>query len=264
MIGSSYSAQDLTLQLIKFGATKVIMSHHRMTSGIKVPNGAEERPTVQSFDESAAYFKDATKEEIDVNIFCTGYRLHHPFLPENLRIKPEMSFYPDNLYKGIVWMKDGNFKFMYLGVLSMSFLNLIDVQALWVCQYIMNHEQLPREEMLVDIQKYVTGKDGIVEKGDLKEILRFTSGYLENLVEATGYQLDVGKLESVVLEHVINMYADYSTYRDKQFRSVQTGQMSAAPKIPWMKDFRDIKEIIEADFEGRYNAAEGHINVIKN
>ena len=249
LIGSSFSANDLTLQLIKFGAAKVIMSYHRRPSGMKYPTGTEERPTVQSFDESTAYFKDETKAEIDFIIFCTGYRLYHPFLPESLRIKPEMSFYPDNLYKGTVWMKGGNFKLLYLDVLYMaSFLKLFDVQALWACQYIMNHEQPTREEMLMSMQKYVTRRDIAVEKGDFNDIMGFINNYFEDLVDATGYPVDVRKSESVLLEHMNNMFADICTYRDKQFKSVQTGQMSAVPKIPWMKDFRDIADIIKTDF----------------
>ena len=249
LIGSSFSAQDLTLQLIKFGASKVIMSYHKRTSGIKFPDGAEERPAVQSFDETTVYFIDETKAEIDVVIFCTGYRLHHPFLPDNLRIKPETSFYPDNLYKGIVWMKDGNCKFLYLGVLYTSyFLNMLDVQALWACLFIMCNEKPSRDDMLLDMEKYVAARKGIVERWDIKGIIGFIRTYFEDLIDVTGYQLDVSKSEGVLMEHVKNMFSDYSTYRDKQFRSVQTGQMSAAPTVPWMKDFRNTAEIIASDF----------------
>ena len=35
---------------------------------------------------------------------------------ENLRLKCKNTFYPPNLYKGIVWTEAANNKLMYLGV----------------------------------------------------------------------------------------------------------------------------------------------------
>ena len=245
LIGSSLSAQDLVLQLVKFGASRVTMSYHKKPTGITFPDGVEERPVIENFDETTAYFQDGTKAEIDVVIFCTGYKHHHPFLPESLRIKPEMSIYPDNLYKGIVWMKDGNFKFMYLGVLYTTFfLNMLDVQALWACQYIVNRNKPSLQEMLADIEKYTKRRDRCVNWSDWSEILKFIRGYFQPMVDETGYSLDVSKSEAIVLEHLQNMFTDNSTYRDKQFKSVRTGQLSAAPSIPWMEDFRDVSEIV--------------------
>ena len=245
LIGSSFSALDLILQLVKFGASKVIMSYHKKPTELKFPVGVEERPVIKQFDETTAYFQDGTKAEIDVVIFCTGYRHHHPFLPKNLRIKPEMSIYPDDLYKGIVWMKDGNFKFLYLGALYTTyFLNMLDVQALWACQFIMNPNKPSEQEMLADIEEYTKSRDRSIDWLDISEFLKFIKSYFQPMVDETGYSLDVSKSEAIVLEHLQNIFADYSTYRDKQFRSVRTGQLSAIPSIPWMEDFRDISEIV--------------------
>lgn len=131
IIGSWLSAQDLALQFLKFGSKNVIISYKTAPTKITWPPGVEERPRVKKLEESSVLFIDGTSAEIDSVIFCTGYKLYHPFLSEDLRMKPDMSIYPDNLYKGIVWMKGGNMKLLYIGVqYATFFLHILDIQAL--------------------------------------------------------------------------------------------------------------------------------------
>ena len=80
MIGSSYSAEDIALQSIKYGAESVICSYRKNPIGLVWPKGIEERPLVCNFDGKMATFKDGTSAEIDVVIMCTGYLHNYPFL----------------------------------------------------------------------------------------------------------------------------------------------------------------------------------------
>ena len=64
---------------------------------------------------------------------------------------------------------------------------MLDVQALWACQFITSHDKPSKQEMLADMEIYSKENDRIVERGGFQE------SYFENMVEATGYQLDVGK-----------------------------------------------------------------------
>ena len=80
MIGSSYSAEDIALQSIKYGAESVIISYRTNPLGLAWPKGIHERPLVCSFEGKMAFFKDGSSAEVDVVIMCTGYLYNYPFL----------------------------------------------------------------------------------------------------------------------------------------------------------------------------------------
>ena len=64
VVGSSYSAEDIAIQVIKYGAKDVIITYRDKPMGFGWPKGIEERPLVQRFDQTTAYFKDGTKAEV--------------------------------------------------------------------------------------------------------------------------------------------------------------------------------------------------------
>ena len=66
VVGSSYSAEDIAMQTLKYGAKQVICTYRHQPMGFKWPEGIEERPLVQRFDETTAYFKDGTKAEVGI------------------------------------------------------------------------------------------------------------------------------------------------------------------------------------------------------
>jgi trimethylamine monooxygenase len=135
LIGSHYSAEDLALQCLKFGAKNVVCTWRTKPMGFTWPKGITERPLVQKFVRNTAHFKDGTSEEFDSIILCTGYLYRFPFMEDRLRLKSECSFYPDNLYKGTLWMRGGNNKVLYLGTQDQYFsFTLFDVEALWACR----------------------------------------------------------------------------------------------------------------------------------
>ena len=240
IIGSWLSAQDLALQFLKFGSKNVIISYKTAPTKITWPPGVEERPRVKKLEESSVLFIDRTSAEIDSVIFCTGYKLYHPFLSEDLRMKPDMSIYPDNLYKGIVWMKGGNMKLLYIGVqYATFFLHILDIQALWACRFIIGTDQVPaREDMLKDIE-CMTEKRDTIDDSMKYERLRFVTEYLMSLAAANGSEPFSDKAEELLLEDVKNKLEDICTYRDKQFKSIHTGLVSRAPTMPWMKSFEN-------------------------
>ena len=80
VIGASYSAEDIALQSIKYGAESVICTYRTNKMGFNWPEGVQERPLVQSFDGKMATFSDETTAEVDVVIMCTGYLHSYPFL----------------------------------------------------------------------------------------------------------------------------------------------------------------------------------------
>ena len=48
--------------------------------GFNWPDTIEERPLVQKFEGKTAFFKDGSKHDVDVVMFCTGYLHSYPFL----------------------------------------------------------------------------------------------------------------------------------------------------------------------------------------
>jgi trimethylamine monooxygenase len=64
IVGASYSAEDIAMQVFKYGAKSVICTYRNKPMGFKWPKGIEERPLVQKFDATTAYFKDGTKAEV--------------------------------------------------------------------------------------------------------------------------------------------------------------------------------------------------------
>ena len=237
LIGCSYSAWDLSVQFLKFGAKNVTMSYQTKPMGFKWPKGITERPLVKEFKEASVDFTDGTTADIDAVVFCTGYRLHHPFLPEELRINPEMSIFPDDLYKGIVWMKGGNRKLMYLGAMYCTFfLSLLDVQALWASQYLTDDSLvLSREEMLDDMKAWMKKKEKMAEGGRALEMIATVTEYLTSMCKETGYELKVEKMYNILQENVKHLSEDATTFRDKRYQSIHTGQLSAEPTKPWME-----------------------------
>jgi trimethylamine monooxygenase len=142
IIGSSYSAEDITLQLYKFGARTITISYRTRPLGYKWPDKKiKEVPLLMHIENRIAYFQDGTKSdnEIDSIIFCTGYQHHYPFMAEHLHLNcPTKVFSPPNLYKGIIWSKQPNLA--YLGMQSLVFqFTMYDVQVSFVRDVILDN-----------------------------------------------------------------------------------------------------------------------------
>ena len=80
LVGASYSAEDIALQCIKYGASRVICTWRSKPMGFNWPDTIEERPLVQKFEGKTAFFKDGSRADIDAVMMCTGYLHSYPFL----------------------------------------------------------------------------------------------------------------------------------------------------------------------------------------
>lgn len=244
IIGAAWSGEDLSITLMKFGAKSVIISWKDKPLGHKWPEGIEERPLVMKLKGRIAHFKDETTAEVDVVMFCTGYRLKFWFLSGELRLKATMLYYPENLYKGILWMKGGNNKLMYLGAqYNVYCFDLFDAQAIWACSNIMGTRQLPnREEILAEIADWTLKVKEATKDNDMDKIFRFMMTYFKHIVETVGYRKDVLEAEKLLERMMEDRANNICTWRDKQFKCIYTGKLTPAPKIPWMDNFDDSLE----------------------
>ena len=150
IIGSHLSAEDLSMMLLKFGAERVIIAYNPL--GRKWPKGIEEHHMAVKLDEKTAYFQDGTATEVDVVMFCKGYKLEFPFMSEELMLKTDMLLYPENLYNGVLWLKGGNNRLMYIGMQDNVFnFFTFECQTIWACKHIMGTLQLlSKDEMYAD------------------------------------------------------------------------------------------------------------------
>jgi len=157
LVGSSYSAEDIALQCLKYGAKGIICTWRSKPMGFKWPKEVEEKPLVQRFEGKIAHFKDGSSAEVDVVMMCTGYLHSYPYLREELRLKSKNVLYPPGLYKGIVWQKGGNNKLLYCGVQDQYYTyTMFDVCGLWAVKLMQGEIDLPdADTMDRDWQQWV-------------------------------------------------------------------------------------------------------------
>jgi len=185
LVGASYSAEDIALQCIKYGAKRVICTWRSKPMGFNWPESIEERPLVQKFEGNTAFFKDGSKHDVDVVMMCTGYLHSYPFLREELRLKSKNVLYPPNLYKGLVWMEGGNNKLFYAGVQDQYYTyTMFDVCGLWLVKHLLGEIELPdKATMNRDWNKWVEtarreGPSGGIEERGAFPLLRLPRSLL--------------------------------------------------------------------------------------
>ena len=242
IVGASYSAEDLALQTMKFGAEKVTTCWRSKPMNFKWPTGIDERPLVKEFRGNSAEFSDGTTDDFDSIILCTGYKKHYPFLPDDLRLKGKLTVYPDNLYKGTVWMNGGNGKLLYLGTHDQYYtFTMFDVQALWACRYISGDLNIPsRQEMLEDIKKW---RQREATLKDCHDDINFQTDFVLDLCkDLPSYDKRVGESRDLFHKWEHQRDGDIATYRDKQFKSIFTGTMAPLHHTTWMKAIDDSRD----------------------
>ncbi|KAL3870812.1 hypothetical protein ACJMK2_038852 [Sinanodonta woodiana] len=237
VIGSSYSAEDISLHCVKFGAKSIVCSTRSGPMGFKWPVQIQERPLLERIEGQMVYFNDGSSTEVDTIIYCTGYKHSFRFLPDNLRLKTENSLYPPNLYKGIIWIKSGNNKLMYIGMQDQYYtMTMFDAQSFWACRVILGETILPEKEtMEADIARWIQKLENATST--VQEI-DFQTEYVMDLCHDSGYEhnLDVKDMfnhwEETKIENI-------TTYRDHVYKSKFTGTVSCKHHKPFMAALDD-------------------------
>ena len=157
VVGSSYSAEDIALQTLKYGAKKIVITYKTKPMGFKWPPQIAEKPLLTKIEGSTVHFKDGSKDDVDAIILCTGYLFYFPFLEERLRLKATNILFPAGMYKSILWTQAGNNKLLYIGMqLQYYSYTMFDAQAKWVVNYISGELKLPdKKTMEKDCEKWI-------------------------------------------------------------------------------------------------------------
>ena len=217
------------------------MSYKYRPTGLKWPAGITERPLVKELQGHTACFIDGSVAEVDVVLLCTGYRLELPFLSEDLRLYTKRLYYPEGLYKGVLWMNGGNNKFMYVGMhYNIYGLNLIEAQAVWACRNIMGTLELPsKDDMCVENAHWEEKASDANKNNNFEDVFVFMTKYFQYIVKCAGYNEDVLGAMQIFDNLLIYKAENICTMRDNQFKCIYTGKLAPAPKIPYMENFDD-------------------------
>jgi len=239
-IGSHYSAEDVALQCLKFGADSIICTWRTKPMDFGGwPDRVTQRPLVQRFQGNTAFFRDGSQADVDVVVICTGYLHSYPFLREDLKLKSTNVLYPPNLYKGIVWQKGGNNKLLYIGIQDLYYsFTMFDVCALWAVKFIQGQISLPDKQTMEK-----NWKSWVERNNNLKDCfqdIQFQTDYVKEIADDCGpdypYDLDVADMLSEWEKHKVQ---NILTFRDQCFTSKFTGTPSPAPKKPFISNKDD-------------------------
>ena len=185
ILGTSYSAEDITSQCWKYGCKSVTVAHRTAPMGFDWPENIKEVPALVEVNEKTAFFKDGSSAEFDAIILCTGYKHHFPFLPDELRLKTANRLACNDLYKGVVW--NNNPKLFYLGMQDQWYtFNMFDAQAWYVRDVLMGQIQLPDQKTMDQDPIDRQANEDALE--DDYACIRYQGAYVQELINETDYE----------------------------------------------------------------------------
>lgn len=240
MVGSSYSAEDIGTQCIKYGANSVTFSYRTNPLPFDWPEQFEQRPLLTKVEGDIAHFIDGTSKKVDGIVLCTGYIHHFPFLPDELRLITHNRLYPGNLWQGVVWQDNPNL--FYVGMQDQYFtFNMFDAQAWFVRDLILGKLDLPDAETRAAGIADWQGREEAA--GTPEEQIDFQAAYVSQLIAATDYPtLDTAAVAALFKQWEHDKEADIMGYRDHSYRSVLTGTVSPRHHTRWMEALDDSLE----------------------
>jgi len=240
LIGSSYSAEDIGLQLYKFGAAQVTMSWRTRPMGFAWPDTMKEVPLLTKVASKTCYFKDGHVEDFDAIILCTGYQHSFPFMAPEIRLQATNIFNLPNLYRNVQWYgtrpgtKDADGRLFYMGMTDQFYTyTMFMMQGLWAAQVVKGILTVPsREKCVAQIAKCLAENELLTDYD--KEIDNQTE-YMETLRQDTGHPVCLGGCADMFKGWEHDKHEDILSYRDKTHKNLFTGIVSPVLTKPWVK-----------------------------
>ena len=231
VVGASYSAEDIGLQIMKYGAASVTTCYRTQAMGFKWPEGMDERELLTRIDQQTVHFKDGSKKDFDAIILCTGYQHAFPFLQDNLKLRTHNRLYPPGLYKGVVWRDLP--QLFYIGMQDQFYtFSMFDLQAWYARDVMLGRIQLPdAKTMDADIAKWVAREEQLA---DPEQQIDFQADYLRDIIPQLDYpQFDVDSTVDSFKRWEHDKVDDILGYRNKSFPSPVTGTKAPIHHTPW-------------------------------
>lgn len=240
MIGSSYSAEDIGTQCVKYGAKSVTFSYRTRPLPFAWPEQFEQRPLLTKVEGNLAHFIDGTSKVVDAIVMCTGYLHHFPFLPDDLRLVTNNRLYPGNLWQGVVWQDNPNL--FYVGMQDQFFtFNMFDAQAWYVRDLILGKIAIPgATTRAASFAEWQAREEAA---GTADEQIDFQAAYVSQLIAATDYPpLDTAAVGALFKQWEHDKQADIMGYRNHSYKSILTGTQSPRHHTRWMDALDDSLE----------------------
>ncbi|MFE7929197.1 flavin-containing monooxygenase [Streptomyces sp. NPDC057456] len=141
--------------------------------------GVVPKPAIDFVDGSRVVFTDGTSQPADAIVYCTGYRMAHPFLPPGCPIGPQGSV---ELYKRVVAPDHPGLYFIGLVRPHGSVTRLVEAQARWVARVVAGKAALPEPDVMrKEIGAYLGGIAGQYGQTQGASIQVDVAPYLEEL-----------------------------------------------------------------------------------
>ncbi|WP_251067337.1 NAD(P)/FAD-dependent oxidoreductase [Streptomyces sp. ISL-36] len=116
------------------------------------------KPAIESLDGSRVSFTDGTSVEADAIVYCTGFRMAFPFLPDGCPAGPRQGAV--ELYKRVVAPDRPGLYFVGLIRPVGSITRLVEAQARWVAGIVDGDIMLPSTDVMrEEISTYLSGID---------------------------------------------------------------------------------------------------------
>lgn len=182
VIGASLTAEDVAIQLHKFGAKEVVISYRTFPLGNGWPASIKEKPLLTKVNGSTIHFSDGDTWEADAIIFCTGYLHQFPFMSDELKLRTKNCVYPTDLYKGCIFNNKTNV--YYLGMqFNIYTFTMFDAEAWLVRDHILGiFKTPPREERNEEINVWV---DRMMKIASVIDLFTFQSDFIADLLKVT-------------------------------------------------------------------------------
>lgn len=268
LIGASYSAEDIGLQLHKFGAKGVTMSWRTKPMGFAWPKTMKEVQLLTKVNSKTCYFKDGHVEDFDAIILCTGYRHNFPFMAQENRLEATNIFNLQNLYRNTQWYgttpetKDTDGRLFYLGMTDQFYTyTMFMMQGLWSVQVIKGIHSVPsREKCVADIELRLKENEFL---GEYNDQIDNQAEFMERLREDTKHPVCLKGCAEMFKGWEGDKHEDILTYRDKTHKNLFTGRVSPLLTVPWVKLLDDsLKTYLSLEYvEGKEEHMSRHITV---
>ncbi len=237
IIGSSYSAEDIGSQCLKFGAKSITASYRTQPMSFHWPGNWETKPLLNKVKDKTVHFCDGSKKAIDAIILCTGYLHHFPFMQDDIRLVTTNRLWTPGLYQGIAL--ENNPRVMYLGMQDQFYtFTLFDAQAWWARDIILQRIKLPSA---IDMSKHSTKwqeRESTLKTDEDK--IWFQGDYVRELINQTDYPpLDTEAINGLFMEWEHHKHQDIMGYRGNRYQSVITGTQASLLKTPWSEAMDD-------------------------
>ena len=251
IVGGGYSAEDIAMQCHKFGVKSVTASYRSCPMGYKWPSNVREVPLLERIENRRAHFKDGTfVDDLDSIIMCTGYRHHHPYMAEHLRLRMNVNaFIPPNLYKGLFWVTQP--RLVYLGMQNQTYtFTMFDAQTALVRDVLLGLVELPAANdeaaRRAEIARW-QALETVIPPGDHEGASDLQTAYIKDTlsfcVPATAPIFDFDRATKGVYKFFDDKRQNIATYRDQPYDSIFPPYKKAPiTNVPWMKAMDDTVE----------------------